>query len=57
MLKFVIYLMAGTALAGGFVIAALTLGYDTRQPILIAAALGALAALPVAWVVGNKLQG
>ncbi len=56
MLKFVIYLMAGVTLAGVFMIASLTMGYDTMQPILIAAAVGAIAALPVAWVVANKIS-
>jgi hypothetical protein len=56
MLKFVIYLMAGVTLAGVFMIASLTMGYDTMQPILIAAAAGAVVALPVAWVVANKIS-
>jgi len=56
MLKFIIYLMAGITLAGVAVIASLTLGYDTQQPILIAAAIGAIAGLPVAWIVAGKIS-
>jgi hypothetical protein len=56
MLKFTIYLMAGVALAGGAIVAALALGYDTRQPILIAAAIGAIVALPVAWIVAGRIS-
>jgi tetrahydromethanopterin S-methyltransferase subunit D len=55
MLKFVVYLMAGITLAGICVVAALTMGYDTMQPILIAAAVGAIVALPVSWIVAGRI--
>lgn len=56
MLKFVVYLMAGIALAGGGVIAALTMGFDDLSGVVTAAAIGAVVALPVAWVVAGKLR-
>ena len=56
MLKFVVYLMAGGAMAGGAVIAALVLGFDDATGVITAAAIGAVAALPVAWVVAGKLH-
>jgi hypothetical protein len=43
--------MAATALMGVCVIAVLTAGYDTLQPILAAAAVGFVAAVPVTWAV------
>lgn len=57
MLKFVIFLMAGIGLAGACVVTALSLGMDTREPIMTAAAIGAVIAIPVAWIIGNRLQG
>ena len=56
MLKFVIFLMAGIGLAGACVVTALSLGMDTREPIMTAAAIGAVIAIPVAWIIGNRLQ-
>lgn len=56
MLKFIVYLMAGGALAGGAVIAALVLGFDDSTGVITAAAIGAIVALPVAWIVAGKLR-
>ncbi|MCB1367984.1 MAG: hypothetical protein KDK00_09485 [Rhodobacteraceae bacterium] len=56
MLKFVVYLMAGGALAGMAVIAALVLGFDDSTGVITAAAIGAAVGLPVAWVVAGKLS-
>lgn len=43
------------ALAGSCVIAVLTAGLDSLQPILVAAAIGAILALPVTWLVARRL--
>lgn len=51
----ILYSLIATTLAGSFVIAALTMGYDTLQPILVAAAAGFAAALPAAWVIAKKI--
>ena len=51
----IIYAMGGTTLAGSAVVAALVTGNDTLKPILIAAVLGALVALPLCWVVAKKI--
>ena len=51
----ILHLFIGSTLAGSFVIAALATGYDTLQPILIAAAVGFVAAFPVSWIVSRKL--
>ena len=51
-LAMILYSLIGTTLAGSAVIAALTMGYGTLQPILIAAALGAALAVPVAASIG-----
>jgi len=51
----ILYSLIGTTLAGTLVIAALTMGYDTLQPILVAAAVGFVVALPVAWLVAKGI--
>ena len=53
----ILYSLIGTALAGSGVIAVLATGYDTLTPILIAAAVGAVLALPVSWGVARQLYG
>jgi len=56
-LMMVIFAMASTTLMGMAVIVALTTGNDTLRPILIAAALGLVGAVPVSWIVARKLEG
>lgn len=51
----IIYSMASATLAGVFIIAALVSGYDTLNPILIAAAVGFVVAVPIAWFVAKKI--
>ncbi len=50
-----LYSIIATTLAGSLVIAALTAGYDTLVPILIAAGLGAVAAIPVSYLVAQAI--
>ncbi len=51
----ILYSLIATTLAGSFIIAVLTMGYGTLQPILLAAAVGAVAALPVSYLVAKKI--
>ncbi|EEX14880.1 conserved hypothetical protein [Citreicella sp. SE45] len=51
----ILYSMIATTLAGSLVVATLVTGYDTLPPILIAAAAGALVALPVTWLVTRAI--
>jgi len=51
-----IYIIAGSMLAGSFVIAALVSDRMDAMSIAVAAAFGALAALPVAWLIASKLN-
>jgi len=55
-LALVIYIFAGATLAGIFMIAALTAGYDTLNPILVAVAAGAIVAIPISWIVARRLN-
>jgi predicted PurR-regulated permease PerM len=52
----ILYSLIGTTLAGSLVVVALTMGYDTLNPILMAAAVGFVAALPVTWLVAKAIQ-
>ncbi|TDL81843.1 CTP synthetase [Palleronia sediminis] len=51
----VLYSIVGTSLAGTFVIASLTAGYDTLVPILIAAAAGFVLALPASVLIARAI--
>lgn len=51
----ILFSLIATTLAGSAVVVSLTLGYDTLQPILVAAALGGAAALPVTWIVTRQI--
>ena len=53
----ILHLFLGSTLAGSAVVVALTLGYGTIGPILVAAAIGFVAAFPVSWIVAKKLSG
>jgi hypothetical protein len=50
-----IYSMASVTLAGTFMIVALVAGYATLWPIVGAAALGAVLAVPAAWLVARAI--
>lgn len=43
-------------LAGIGVIIALTLGYYTTKAILLSAAIGAVGAVPISWLVAKRIQ-
>jgi len=50
-----LYSLIGTTLAGSAVVVALVIGQDTLQPIVTAAVLGFILALPVTYVVAKKI--
>jgi hypothetical protein len=54
-LMMILYSIVGTAMAGSAMILVLTLGYSTLWPIISAAAVGAVLALPVSWMVARQL--
>jgi predicted PurR-regulated permease PerM len=51
----ILFSLISTTLMGTAVIVALTMGWDTLTPILIAAALGFVTALPISWVVAKQI--
>ena len=55
-LTLILFSMISTSLMGSFIIASLTMGYDTLQPILISAAAGFVLAMPVSWYVARQIS-
>jgi predicted PurR-regulated permease PerM len=55
-LMLILFSMASTTLMGIAIVIALTMGLDTLQPILVAAALGFVAAIPVSWLLARRLS-
>lgn len=51
----ILYSLIGTTLAGTAIIAVLTAGFDTLVPIVAAAVIGALVALPVTYFVTRAI--
>lgn len=54
-LMMILFSMISTTLMGMGIVFALTMGWDTTQPIIIAAALGFVAAFPVSWIVARQI--
>lgn len=52
----ILYSLIATTLAGTGVVAVLTMGYTTLTPILAAAGIGAVLALPVSYVVAARIM-
>ena len=55
-LMMMLFSMISTTLMGIGIVVALVTGYDTLQPILIAAALGFVLALPAKWIIGRQIE-
>lgn len=51
----ILFSIISTTLMGVAIIVALVSGNDTLTPILIAAAIGFVAAIPVTWIVTKKI--
>lgn len=50
-----LYSIIGSTLAGSFIVVALVLGFTTASPLIVAAAVGFVAALPVSWLVARQI--
>jgi putative flippase GtrA len=53
----IVHIFLGSTLAGTAVIAVLVMGYTTVLPIVLAAAVGFVAAFPASYLVARKLEG
>ena len=53
----IVHIFIGATLAGGAVVAALSLGLDTLQPLLMAALAGFVVSIPVSWAIARQIGG
>ena len=51
-----VHLFLGSTLAGSAVVAGLTMGYDTMQPVLVAALIGWVISIPATWYVAKVIR-
>jgi predicted PurR-regulated permease PerM len=51
----ILYSIVATTLSGSLIIIALSTGYDTLTPILVAAVIGAILAIPVSYFVAQAI--
>lgn len=51
-----IYTIASSTLMGIFIVIALTSGYDTLKYVVIAAAVGAVVAIPVSYYIAKAIK-
>jgi len=51
----ILFSLIATTLMGVGVVVALTIGMDTLKPILTAAVIGFVLAIPVTWVISKKI--
>lgn len=54
-LTFILYFMISTTMMGILVTVALSMGYSTGRPILLAALAGFVLAMPVSWWIARKI--
>lgn len=54
-LALLLYILIGTTVSGSLIVAALVAGYDTTMPVIYAAAIGFVLAVPVSWGVAKAL--
>ncbi|WP_116130955.1 CTP synthetase [Tropicimonas sp. IMCC34043] len=55
-LAMLLFLVIGASMAGILIVAVLVAGMDTKTPILVAAILGFALAVPVSWIVAQRLS-
>jgi hypothetical protein len=54
-IAFLLYSLVATTFAGSSIVVALTAGFDTLLPLLAAAAIGVVVAVPVTWAVARRI--
>lgn len=55
-LMMILFSIISTTLMGVAIMVVLVMGLDTLQPIVVAAALGSVAAVPVSWLVAKQIS-
>jgi predicted PurR-regulated permease PerM len=56
-LMLILFSMISTTLMGVGMIAALTMGYDTLNPLLIAIGIGFVLSFPASWFIAKQIAG
>lgn len=56
-LMMILFSMISTTLMGVGMIAALTMGYDTLNPLLVAIAIGFVVSIPASWFIAKQITG
>ena len=56
-LMMMLFSMIATTVMGIAIVVALVTGYDTLRPIVPAAAIGFVLAMPIAWFVAKQIEG
>lgn len=54
-LGLILHLFIGSTLAGSAVVVALTMGFDTMRPVLLAALLGFIVSIPATYLVTRAI--
>ena len=54
-LMMLMFTIVSTSLMGAAIVVALTMGLDTLRPILMAAAIGFVLAIPVSWFIARQI--
>lgn len=55
-LALLLYVFIGATLAGSAIVAVLSAGMATTRPVVVAALVGFLVAMPVSWAVARRLS-
>ncbi|PIE09389.1 MAG: CTP synthetase [Rhodobacterales bacterium] len=51
-----VYIFLGATMAGSAMVAALTMGFTTMQPIMYSSIAGFIVAIPFSWIIAKKLR-
>ncbi|MDN5786275.1 CTP synthetase [Pseudorhodobacter sp.] len=54
-LTLILFSVISTSLMGAFIVAVLVTGYDTMMPIIWAAVVGFVLAMPASWLVAKQI--
>ncbi len=55
-LTLIVHIFIGSTVAGSLIIAALTMGYDTAQPLIATAIVGFLISIPASWYIARSVS-
>lgn len=56
-LMLILFSMISTTMMGVAMVAALTMGYDTLNPLLVAIGIGFVLSLPATWIIAKQITG